>query len=441
MMNTNLTCAVITFSAENNCEYPNALSRSIAAAKAHSMGIFSKVVEQTVEHHTAASHYNAAVKAARNLGAEWILFITPDETLNVDAFALAEPALRVHDAVWGAASLCDGNSVVEPVVRKSRLACHSYEEFFHLALRWWIGKSYFIKTKIAELYTSFEDTDLWRMKHLVHMWENHLCLKTAHPLTTVHHALSDLDEHEREYLLHYLDEHPVYRTVHGGLQSYKLPYTGRNPVIEREQTRGIFYEEDELRYLVTHIPSDAVIVDVGANTGNHTVYFSLFTPAQKIIPIEPTPHAITALKRAVAVNNLHNIDDSKLGVGAGADYGAYSLKLSQGGGLGATRLKANTDGDIQVVPLDDLIQEPIDFMKIDVETMEMEVLKGAQNLITQHQPLIFIEIENSNIEAFLHWIDTNTYQIEKIFPDKSHANYLISPINTVNHADEGGTHA
>jgi len=232
-----------------------------------------------------------------------------------------------------------------------------------------------------------------------------------------------------------LDEHPIYRSVHSGARSCKLPYTGRNRVIEREQTRGLFYEEDELRYLQSRIAPNSVIVDVGANTGNHTVYFALFMAAKKVIPIEPTPHAITALKRAVAVNALNTVDLSKLGIGAGSEAGVYSLKISEGGGLGATQLMPDAEGDVHVAPLDELIDEPVDVLKIDVETMEMSVLEGARRLVAEYRPLVYIEIADPNTEAFMHWIDDNDYRIEKIYPDKLYANYLISPSELAGDAD------
>ena len=59
-----------------------------------------------------------------------------------------------------------------------------------------------------------------------------------------------------------------------------LPYTGLNPVIEREQMRGLFFEAEELAFLADRLPRGLRIVDVGANTGNHTLFFASVMQAE-----------------------------------------------------------------------------------------------------------------------------------------------------------------
>jgi hypothetical protein len=53
-----------------------------------------------------------------------------------------------------------------------------------------------------------------------------------------------------------------------------------------------------------------------------------------------------------------------------------------------------------VFPLDDL-DLAVDFIKIDVEGMELEVLKGAQQLVARCHPLMMIEAQDANREALL----------------------------------------
>jgi len=420
-MTRSLRCAVMIPAGE-----AERVSKALDIARIVGLGPFSEVVECPLEGGDF-DRYEAGLRAAQVHGADWILWLDIGEVPRPDAFILAAPALRIHDVLWGAASLYDGDLEVEHVLRKSRLACQSYEDVFHLALNWWIGNSYFIKTALAVQNTPLADTLSWRMQLFLSLWKAFKCLKTAQPLTIRQKPVPDLDEHEGEYLRQVLDRDPIYCPIHGGAQICKLPYTGRNPVIEREHTRGLFYEQDELTYLASRIRTGATIVDIGANTGNHTVYFAHVMEARKVIPIEPSPQAIQALERAVAINHLTTVDLSKLGVGVGREAGTFRLQLSQRGGLGATSLAVDPAGDVRVVPVDTLIQEPVDVLKIDVESMEMSVLEGAKALIAQSRPLIFIEIADPNTAAFLTWIDVHGYRIEKIFPDKMHANYLLAP--------------
>ena len=83
---------------------------------------------------------------------------------------------------------------------------------------------------------------------------------------------------------------------------------------------------------------------------------------------------------------------------------------------------------IEVASLDDLIEGPVDFIKIDVEAMELDVLMGARTIVDRDRPIIFIEVRDDNIPQFLKLIETLGYRIDRIFPDQSYANYFISPL-------------
>lgn len=93
--------------------------------------------------------------------------------------------------------------------------------------------------------------------------------------------------------------------------------------------------------------------------------------------------------------------------------------------LGAAQLEPDSDGNIHVVPLDELITEKVSFIKIDVENMEMDVLTGAQGLIKAYRPDIFIEIMNKNIPEFLDFLKKIGYQVRKEFKYVNAVNYYI----------------
>lgn len=54
---------------------------------------------------------------------------------------------------------------------------------------------------------------------------------------------------------------------------------------------------------------------------------------------------------------------------------------------------------IRGVPLDELIPERIDFMKIDVEGFEVEALKGARRILSEDKPLLCLEVTDQNRDA------------------------------------------
>jgi hypothetical protein len=97
-------------------------------------------------------------------------------------------------------------------------------------------------------------------------------------------------------------------------------------------------------------------------------------------------------------------------------------------GLGATHFVPDPDGNIPLTTLDELISGPVDFLKLDVEGMEMAALAGAAQLIAAQRPVLYVEVVDENIGDFMAWIDANGYIVEKLFPDKTHCNYLLLPM-------------
>jgi FkbM family methyltransferase len=262
---------------------------------------------------------------------------------------------------------------------------------------------------------------------MLNLWGQGRAYKTAQCLTHFHAPLPELSEAERAWFIRSLEIKPVFAPVQYGGKILKLPYTGLNPVIEREQMRGLFFEAEELAYLAETLPRGLRIVDVGANTGNHTLFFAAVMAAESVIPIEPLPRAGAAIRAVVAENGLGNVDVSLLGRAVGAGEGLLRAIPSQTAGLGATHFVPDPAGEVPVVRLDSLPLGKVDFIKIDAEGMEMQVLAGAATIIAAQHPVLYVEVVDEGIGEFMSWVDRNGYRVEKLFPDKTHCNYLLVP--------------
>jgi hypothetical protein len=97
------------------------------------------------------------------------------------------------------------------------------------------------------------------------------------------------------------------------------------------------------------------------------------------------------------------------------------------GNVGATRLVQAASGKIQSAPLDALISAEVDFIKIDVEGMELEVLAGAARVIAESQPKIMIEVFRLQIPRFEKWLEEHRYRVTNQFEYVHAVNYLIEP--------------
>ncbi len=137
------------------------------------------------------------------------------------------------------------------------------------------------------------------------------------------------------------------------------------PAWRREQSRGLFFEAMELEELRKAVRPGAHVVDVGANTGNHAIFFAgPMKAASGAAPFEPLPAAADALRAGVARNGLTNVDLSRLGVGVSDEEGRSAKAVFSGrGGLGATSLEPDPEGEISVATLDSMVSGRVDLLK------------------------------------------------------------------------------
>ncbi len=431
-----LRCALVVLPAEGGDS--DRLLRSLEAAKAVGLGDFSEIAPVEVDDGGARERLAAAAEVAVREHFDWLIAVTAAETLAPDIFVKTQPALRVHDAVWGGAALATKDGTPPKLERITRLAAQDFPTFFHTALRWWIGPSHFVRPDIAcdalraaETFAGAAlraaDTSKWYADYMLALWKSQRAYKTAQCLTHFHSALPSVAAADQARLVEYLETEPVFMTLRYDGRALKLPYTGLNPVIEREQMRGLFFEEEELRFLAERLPRGLRIVDAGANTGNHTLFFATVMEAEIVVPIEPLPRAAAAIRAMVEANGLSNVDLSKLGSAIGSEPGRMIAVPSATAGLGATHFVEDPEGAIPRVPLDDLVAGPVDLLKIDVEGMEMQALAGAAALIAAQHPWLYVEVLDTKIAEFMPWVDRNGYVVEKLFPDKTHCNYLLVP--------------
>jgi hypothetical protein len=64
--------------------------------------------------------------------------------------------------------------------------------------------------------------------------------------------------------------------------------------------------------------------------------------------------------------------------------------------------------------------------------MEMEALAGAAGHIAAQHPRLYVEVVDAGIAEFMRWADAHGYVVEKLFPDKTHCNYLLVPKDSSN---------
>lgn len=178
-----------------------------------------------------------------------------------------------------------------------------------------------------------------------------------------------------------------------------------------------------------------VIIDVGANNGYTALRLSMLDGVRRVIAFEPDVANFRKASANIALNGGSEKIEL-LGIGLGPRDLDLELQMgiaSNSGTMKVATSKADavTDSIIKVRRLDDVLMEEnierVDFVKIDVEGYELEVLKGAGDIIKSSRPKLFVEIDDANLReqgssareliAFLKSFDyscTNTATGEEI---------------------------
>jgi len=152
-----------------------------------------------------------------------------------------------------------------------------------------------------------------------------------------------------------------------------------------------FYEDALLDYM-KNCQQPGVMVDIGGNIGNHSIYAAALL-GRDVVTFEPVAANYACLLKNIADNGLADkIRPIQMALGQVAGRARAVNLLATN--CGAARLERASEGDIEVMRLDDYLPSfsaPVAIIKIDVEGMEADVLLGAKAVLEACSPVVFAE--------------------------------------------------
>ncbi len=182
-----------------------------------------------------------------------------------------------------------------------------------------------------------------------------------------------------------------------------------------------------------------VFVDVGAHIGKYSL------PAARIvgdygivIAIEPSPDTFRALLDGIRRNGLTNI--IALNVAAWDRDAVLKLFIKEARGQSTV---LDNVGNIRTVKienvlarrLDDIVKglnlEKVNYVKIDVEGAEVNVLKGFMEGLIKYKPKVVIEIKRFNLDTVLSLFSSLKYSCSSIPEDVSSEYYYCESIEQI----------
>jgi len=190
----------------------------------------------------------------------------------------------------------------------------------------------------------------------------------------------------------------------------------------------------ELELFAQVVRPGELVIEVGANIGAHTVELSrLVGPGGEVHAFEPQRIVFQALCANLALNQCTNVYARQAAVGDHAGtISVPALDPSIRNNFGGVSLRNVDSGEsVPLVALDSLGLPACRLLKVDVEGMEVEVLKGGEQLIWKHRPIMYLESDRADrSEELLTLVDRLGYKAWwHLAPVFNPSNYSGDPVD------------
>jgi FkbM family methyltransferase len=231
----------------------------------------------------------------------------------------------------------------------------------------------------------------------------------------------------------------LYATGHGTLivnqNDYHRWESGYEYGVGLALARHSYFDPEEielalrlLRLRREHFGDGVVALDCGANIGVHSVEWAREMYGWgRVHAFEAQEPIYYALCGNLVLNNCLNADAKHLAVGAESgtirvpkldyhkpgSFGSLELRLREGTEYVGQDVDYTEEAGtpVPLVTIDSMGFERVDFLKIDVEGMELEVLSGAKHTIETCKPIVFLEYVKSDSDELLRYFRSLSYSV------------------------------
>jgi FkbM family methyltransferase len=202
------------------------------------------------------------------------------------------------------------------------------------------------------------------------------------------------------------------------------------------------YESLETLFVQKTIKESMTVIDVGANIGYYTTIFSKFSQNGTVYAFEPDAINFSLLQRNCDTNKLHNVKLFNCACGnVNKTESIYISKDNKG-----DHRTYKVDGEeresnhIKMIRLDDFLPTipKLDFVKLDIQGYEFEAIRGMNDLITKHKPIILLEFwpagliaNNEKPQGFLEYLCDLNYDVHSLSSIDN--NYKLEKVDIVDH--------
>ncbi len=168
-----------------------------------------------------------------------------------------------------------------------------------------------------------------------------------------------------------------------------------------------FHEYRELLFLHDFLKNDMVLLDIGANIGEYSIFAAKRLTQGKVVAFEPVPTLRKMLDENIELNQFTNVIVKPFGLSD--EVGSFPIYFvgeneNEGQATFFPGLHSNQRSVVaDLKKLDDvwshLSLDRLDFIKMDIEGSELKALQGGRATLTRFRPLVMLEVSEVTYQA------------------------------------------
>jgi len=130
----------------------------------------------------------------------------------------------------------------------------------------------------------------------------------------------------------------------------------------------------------------------------------------------------------LCANRVKNVDTSLLGLAIGAKRETYESSIKDPNNVAPDQLIESPSGGIRSEPLDVIVRDQVELIRIDLEGKELEVLEGASFTISRFRPYLLVKTSNALAGALDEWCRENDYRVARRFEYPNRVNLFLEAV-------------
>lgn len=196
-------------------------------------------------------------------------------------------------------------------------------------------------------------------------------------------------------------------------------YIYMKPSISPRMYLGID-EKDLVKIVMKLVRANECVYDIGAHIGYTCILFAkLVGKDGNVEAYELLPKTAEILRNTIKLNGFKQCNIYAVGLGNSEQFVSVSRGFTYMGSINHPITNPNgiNAEKCKIVRLDDFfisahLKQP-QFIKVDVEGAEVEVLQGAQKIIIDSEPILFIEFHTHKLLLEgTHWLNSLGYELQ-----------------------------